>query len=118
MLGIFRAIDQFSNGKLNGDNVRVFLRNFDCNRQVSDDDIKMWIRRYDTNVDAALDFPDVVTAFTQLGNYKRKKANANKQSTSSTASRSSEPTIISNQSNLSGQPISKDSIKSLPQSIV
>jgi len=64
MLGIFRAIDQFSNGKLYGDNVRVFLSNFDCSRELSDDDIRMWIRRYDTNVDAALDFTDVVTAFT------------------------------------------------------
>lgn len=72
MLGIFRAIDQFSHGKLNGDNLRVFLRNFESSGQVSDDDIKMWIRRFDTNVDAALDFADVVTAFTQLGNYKRK----------------------------------------------
>jgi len=99
MLGIFRAIDQFSNGKLNGDNVRVFLRNFDCNTQVSDDDIRMWIRRYDTNVDAALDFADVVSAFTQLGPYKRKKAS--KQSTSSASSQSSQPTIISDQNNLS-----------------
>jgi hypothetical protein len=32
ILAIFRAIDQFGHGKITADNLRVFLKNFDCAR--------------------------------------------------------------------------------------
>ena len=34
ILSIFRAIDQFSHGKITSDNLRTFLLNFDCASQL------------------------------------------------------------------------------------
>lgn len=51
MLEIFRAIDLYSHGFINSDNLRVFFRNFDFCYDIDEEDVQNWIRRYDRDVD-------------------------------------------------------------------
>jgi len=62
ILSIFRAIDQFSHGTINRDNLRTFLLNFNCASEVQQADIENWIRRYDKGCDRGLKFSDLITA--------------------------------------------------------
>ena len=62
ILSIFRAIDQFSHGKITSDNLRTFLLNFDCAAQLQDEDVRNWIRRFDRDCDGGLLFADLVNA--------------------------------------------------------
>jgi Ca2+-binding EF-hand superfamily protein len=52
MFEIFRAIDKYSHGKINNDNLRVFFRNFDFCMNIEEEDIINWIRKYDRDVDS------------------------------------------------------------------
>lgn len=69
ILAIFRAIDQFSNGKVTQDNLRTFLLNFDCASDLDDGDLENWILRFDTDNDKALSFADLVGALQIMTNY-------------------------------------------------
>lgn len=72
ILAIFRAIDQFSHGKITRDNLRTFLLNFDIAADVEDADIESWIRRFDSDNDGGLRFTDLVSAMQIMTNYQRK----------------------------------------------
>lgn len=72
ILSIFRAIDQFSHGKVTSDNLRTFLLNFDFAAKLEGEDIKNWIRRYDRDCDGGLMFSDLVNALQTMTNYKRR----------------------------------------------
>jgi len=52
MFEIFRAIDKYSHGKINCDNLRVFFRNFDFCMNIEEEDMINWIRKYDRDVDS------------------------------------------------------------------
>lgn len=69
MFEIFRAIDKYSHGKINCDNLRVFFRNFDFCMNIEEEDMINWIRKYDRDVDSQLDYSDFVTALSPLCNY-------------------------------------------------
>ena len=62
MLEIFRHIDQYAHGKVNMDNLRLFLANFECAQDLDERDLSNWIRRYDTDVDGGLSFIDLVNS--------------------------------------------------------
>lgn len=61
-LAIFRAIDQFGHGTINVDNLRTFIKQFDCATLLEEDDLKNWIRRFDKDVDGGLKFSDFIMA--------------------------------------------------------
>lgn len=69
ILSIFRMIDRYGHGKINQDNLRMFLRQHACASDLDEKDLVMWIRRYDTDVDGALKFIDLVTALQTMTNY-------------------------------------------------
>ena len=62
ILSIFRMIDKYSHGKINADNLRIFLAKHACASELEHTDIANWIRRYDKDVDGGLKFVDVVNA--------------------------------------------------------
>ena len=62
ILSIFRMIDQYAHGKINSDNLRVFLSSFDCAAELEHSDIVNWIRRFDKDVDGGLKFVDLINA--------------------------------------------------------
>ena len=72
MLEIFRAIDIYSHGKINSDNLRVFFRNFDFCNDLDEEDTINWIRRYDRDVDLQLDYSDFVSSLGPYCNYTQK----------------------------------------------
>jgi len=51
ILSIFRAIDQFSHGKVTRDNLRSFLLDFDFAADIDDNDLDCWVRRFDNDND-------------------------------------------------------------------
>lgn len=69
ILSIFRAIDQFSHGKITADNLRVFLHGFECAAELADEDVTSWIRRFDLDADGGLTFGDLVNALQTMTNY-------------------------------------------------
>ena len=69
VLSIFRAIDKFAHGKINSDNLRLFLRQFECSKELNESDIGAWIARYDQDVDGGLGFTDLINALQTLTNY-------------------------------------------------
>lgn len=73
ILSIFRLIDKYGHGKLNADNLRVFLAQFECAQEIEHEDIVNWIKRFDKDVDGGLNFVDVVSALQTLTNYQPKK---------------------------------------------
>ena len=72
VLSIFRAIDKYAHGKVNADNLRLFLRRFECSKTLDESDIRAWISRYDRDVDGGLDFVDLVNALQTMTNYQPK----------------------------------------------
>ena len=72
VLSIFRAIDKFAHGKINSDNLRLFLRQFECSKELNEADIAAWIARYDQDVDGGLGFTDLIIALQTLTNYQPK----------------------------------------------
>ena len=72
VLSIFRAIDKYAHGKVNADNLRLFLRKFECSKALDESDISSWISRFDRDVDGGLDFVDVVNAMQTMTNYQPK----------------------------------------------
>jgi Ca2+-binding EF-hand superfamily protein len=72
ILAIFRAIDQFSHGKITRDNLRTFLLNFEYASSLDDYDIECWIRRFDSDNDSGLTFTDLVSSMEIMTNYKRR----------------------------------------------
>ena len=68
-------IDQYAHGKINSDNLRVFLSQFACANDVEHEDIQNWVRRYDKDVDGGLKFVDLVNALQTMTNYKPKAVN-------------------------------------------
>ena len=79
VLAIFRLIDQYSHGKVNLDNLRIFMQKFECAQDLDEVDLNNWIKRYDTDVDGGLKFVDVVNALQTQTNYQPKlvqKANS------------------------------------------
>lgn len=62
ILSIFRAIDQYSHGKVTSDNLRVFLSKFNCCADLTDSDLQAWIMRNDKDVDGGLNFNELVGA--------------------------------------------------------
>ena len=62
-------IDKYAHGQINGDNLRLFLRQFECSKELSQTDISSWIARYDRDVDGGLDFSDLIGALQTLTNY-------------------------------------------------
>ena len=69
ILAIFRLIDKYGHGKINADNLRVFLGHHECASEVTHEDIVAWIRRYDKDVDGGLKFVDLVNALQTMTNY-------------------------------------------------
>lgn len=55
-------VDKYAHGKINADNLRVFLSSYDCATEVEHTDIVNWIRRFDKDVDGGLKFVDLVNA--------------------------------------------------------
>ena len=55
-------IDKYSHGKINADNLRIFLAKHNCAQEVEHTDIENWIRRFDKDVDGSLKFVDLVNA--------------------------------------------------------
>ena len=72
ILAIFRLIDKYSHGKINADNLRVFLSHHECAAEVEYTDIINWIRRFDKDVDGGLQFVDLVNALQTMTNYQPK----------------------------------------------
>ena len=72
ILSIFRMIDKYAHGKVNSDNLRVFLARFSCAAELEHTDIVNWIRRFDKDVDGGLKFVDLVNAMQTLTNYQPK----------------------------------------------
>ena len=72
VLSIFRAIDRYAHGKVNADNLRLFLRGFECSKALDESDISTWIARFDRDVDGGLDFVDLVNALQTMTNYQPK----------------------------------------------
>ena len=73
ILSIFRMIDKYGHGKLNADNLRIFLAKFECSSELEHSDITNWIKRFDRDVDGGLNFVDVVNALQTLTNYAPKR---------------------------------------------
>lgn len=73
ILTIFRLMDKYAHGKINADNLRVFLSKFDCAAEVEHTDIVNWIRRFDKDVDGGLKFVDLVNALQTMTNYQPKE---------------------------------------------
>ena len=73
ILSIFRLIDKYAHGKINSDNLRVFLAAHDCAAEIEHTDIVNWIRRFDKDVDGGLKFVDLVNALQTMTNYQPKK---------------------------------------------
>ena len=69
ILSIFRLIDKYSHGKINSDNLRVFLGKHMCAQDLDHTDISNWIRRFDKDVDGELKFVDLVNAMQTMTNY-------------------------------------------------
>ena len=65
-------IDKYAHGKVNSDNLRVFLARFSCAAELEHTDIVNWIRRFDKDVDGGLKFVDLVNAMQTLTNYQPK----------------------------------------------
>ena len=65
-------IDRYAHGKINSDNLRVFLSAFDCAAEIEHNDIVNWIRRFDKDVDGGLKFVDLVNALQTMTNYQPK----------------------------------------------
>ena len=65
-------IDKYAHGKINADNLRVFLAQHDCACEIEHTDITTWIRRFDKDVDGGLKFVDLVTAMQTMTNYNPK----------------------------------------------
>ena len=65
-------IDMYAHGKINADNLRVFLSKFTCAAELEHTDIVNWIRRFDKDVDGGLKFVDLVNALQTLTNYQPK----------------------------------------------
>ena len=57
---------------MNADNLRLFLRSFECSKSLDESDISCWIARYDRDVDGGLDFVDLVNALQTMTNYQPK----------------------------------------------
>ena len=57
---------------MNADNLRLFLRRFECSKTLDESDIRAWISRYDRDVDGGLDFVDLVNALQTMTNYQPK----------------------------------------------
>lgn len=74
-LALFRTIDQFSHGKLNRDNLRTWLLNFECASKLTHKDIELWIRKFDRNADGALTYGDLVNAMQPLTSFTAKPTN-------------------------------------------
>ena len=72
ILSIFRLIDKYAHGKINSDNLRVFLSAHDCAAEIEHTDIVNWIRRFDKDVDGGLKFVDLVNALQTMTNYQPK----------------------------------------------
>ena len=72
ILSIFRMIDKYAHGKINCDNLRVFLSKFACASEIEHVDIVNWIKRYDKDVDGGLKFVDLVNALQTMTNYQPK----------------------------------------------
>jgi len=71
-------IDKYSHGKINADNLRVFLSQHECASELQHEDIVSYIRRYDKDVDGGLKFVDLVNALQTMTNFNPKKVhNAN-----------------------------------------
>lgn len=62
VLSIFRLIDEYSHGKVNLDNLRLFMGRFQCAQDLDETDLSNWIKRYDTDVDGGLSFVDLLNA--------------------------------------------------------
>ena len=65
-------IDKYAHGKINCDNLRVFLSKFACAAEIEHVDIVNWIKRYDKDVDGGLKFVDLVNALQTMTNYQPK----------------------------------------------
>ena len=72
ILSIFRTIDKYAHGKINSDNLRLFLRQFECSKELNENDISNWIARYDQDVDGGLGFTDLINALQTMTNYQPK----------------------------------------------
>ncbi len=68
-MSIFRTIDKYAHGKINSDNLRLFLRQFECSKELNENDISNWIARYDQDVDGGLGFTDLINALQTMTNY-------------------------------------------------
>ena len=62
-------IDRYAHGKINADNLRVFLSHYESAAEVEHTDIVNWIRRFDKDVDGGLQFVDLVNALQTMTNY-------------------------------------------------
>ena len=62
-------IDKYSHGKVNADNLRIFLAKHACASELEHSDVTNWIRRYDKDVDGGLKFVDMVNALQTMTNF-------------------------------------------------
>ena len=73
ILSIFRLIDRYAHGKINSDNLRVFLAEHTCASELHHEDIVNYIRRFDRDVDGGLKFIDLVNALQTMTNFNPKR---------------------------------------------
>ena len=86
-LHAFRVIDEYSHGNINNDNLRCFLRQFDCYAAISEetgaevwgttqqqhcDDLSRLVRRYDKDVNGSWSFREFLTYCQPLTQYSLK----------------------------------------------